>query len=339
MAHPAGTKLHLMAPLEIHVGERYETLWEHARAAGYVRIRVDGQTYSVDQPPEIDRRRKHQVEVVIDRVTVRPDARGRIAGSVENALALGRGVLAAAYPRDDLPEPALGHARPQPALGLRALRAELRAALAAPFLLQQSAGLVPGLRRAGRADGHEPGGPGPRSQAHAGRGRRGALAGPGQRRCSRAMLESLRRDDRRAAGRALRAAWRQASAAGDARHRRAVVRGPAGSGPRLPLSIQGALSGVGGGQPRFARLPRQAGTPGRRSRVHGLRRQPAARRRGGGAAPRPHDGRALPAAAGQAGGGVRGLEAQRDTSERSPASCSARSATGCNSSSTWGWSI
>ena len=106
MSHPAGTKLHLMAPLEIHVGERYETLWEHARAAGYVRIRVDGQTYSLDQPPEIDRRRKHQVEAVIDRVTVRPDARGRIAGSIENALALGRGVLTSAYPRDDVPEPA-----------------------------------------------------------------------------------------------------------------------------------------------------------------------------------------------------------------------------------------
>ena len=44
--------------------------------------------------------------MVIDRVTVRPDARARIAGSVENALALGRGVLTVAYPRDDLPEPA-----------------------------------------------------------------------------------------------------------------------------------------------------------------------------------------------------------------------------------------
>ena len=43
-------------------------------------IRVDGATYSLDQPPEIDRRRKHDVEVVVDRVVVRPDARSRIAG-------------------------------------------------------------------------------------------------------------------------------------------------------------------------------------------------------------------------------------------------------------------
>ena len=104
MRHPAGTKLYLMAPLEIQVGQRYETLWEEIRAAGYIRVRVDSQTFSLDQPPEIDRRRKHRVEVVIDRVTVRPDARSRIAGTVENALALGRGVLHVAHPRDDVPE-------------------------------------------------------------------------------------------------------------------------------------------------------------------------------------------------------------------------------------------
>ncbi len=105
MALPAGTKLYLMAPLEIRVGERYETLWQQSRAAGYVRIRVDGQTYSIDEPPEIDRRRKHRVEVVVDRLTVGPEARSRIAGSVENALALGRGVLQVAYPNRGVPEP------------------------------------------------------------------------------------------------------------------------------------------------------------------------------------------------------------------------------------------
>ncbi|HUT10377.1 MAG TPA: excinuclease ABC subunit UvrA [Thermoguttaceae bacterium] len=105
MDHPEGTRLYLMAPVEIQVGERYETLWEEVRAAGYVRIRIDGVTYSVDELPAIDRRRRHVVEVLIDRVTVRPDARSRIAGSVENALSLGRGVLHVAYPSEDLPEP------------------------------------------------------------------------------------------------------------------------------------------------------------------------------------------------------------------------------------------
>ena len=105
MAYPEGTRLYLMAPLEIQVGERYESLWEEMRAAGYPRIRIDRQTHSIDNPPAIDRRRKHAVEVVIDRVTVRGDARSRVAGSLENALSLGRGVLHVARPQDDLPEP------------------------------------------------------------------------------------------------------------------------------------------------------------------------------------------------------------------------------------------
>ncbi len=105
MDHPQGTRLYLMAPLSIEVGDEYETLWEEIRGQGYARVRVDGQTYSVDNPPKIDRRRKHAVEVVIDRTVVRSDARSRIADSVENALALGKGVLAVAYPQEGVPEP------------------------------------------------------------------------------------------------------------------------------------------------------------------------------------------------------------------------------------------
>jgi excinuclease ABC subunit A len=114
MDHPPGTKIHVMAPWEVHVGERYETVWEEMRSLGYVRVRVDGQTYPLDNPPAIDRRRKHNVEVVIDRLTIRPDARSRIAGSMENALSLGKGVMHVTYPREDQPEtawPATVHSR------------------------------------------------------------------------------------------------------------------------------------------------------------------------------------------------------------------------------------
>jgi excinuclease ABC subunit A len=106
MDHPSGAKLYIMAPWDVHVGERYETIWEEMRSLGYVRVRVDGQTYPLDNPPAIDRRRKHSVEVVIDRLTIRPDARSRIAGSMENALSLGRGVMHVTYPSDDQPETA-----------------------------------------------------------------------------------------------------------------------------------------------------------------------------------------------------------------------------------------
>jgi len=105
MAEPEGTKLYLMAPLEVEVGEKYENLWAEIRALGYIRMRVDGETCSVDEPPKIDRRRKHLVEVVIDRVNVRPDARSRIAETVESALSLGKGVMHVAYPETDIAEP------------------------------------------------------------------------------------------------------------------------------------------------------------------------------------------------------------------------------------------
>ena len=101
----AGTKLYIMAPVEVQVGEQYETLWDSLRGAGYVRVRIDGETHALDKTPTIDRRRKHAVEVLVDRIVVRPDARSRIAGSIENALALGKGVVHVAHPDDDVPEP------------------------------------------------------------------------------------------------------------------------------------------------------------------------------------------------------------------------------------------
>ncbi|MBN1395554.1 MAG: excinuclease ABC subunit UvrA, partial [Pirellulales bacterium] len=105
MDRHAGAKLHLTAPLKLRPGENYETLWEETRASGYARVRVDGQTYSIDSPPRIDRRDRHEVEVVVDRLTVRPQARSRVADSVENALSLGRGVLRAVVADQQRPEP------------------------------------------------------------------------------------------------------------------------------------------------------------------------------------------------------------------------------------------
>ena len=105
MAEPEGTRLYLMAPMDVEVGREYDSLWDEIRAAGYVRVRVDGRTYSLDRPPEIDRRRRHQVQVVIDRIVVKRNQRSRIADSIENALALGRGVLHVARVSETLSEP------------------------------------------------------------------------------------------------------------------------------------------------------------------------------------------------------------------------------------------
>jgi excinuclease ABC subunit A len=96
--------MYLLAPLSVEVGQRYDTLWDELKASGYIRVRIDGQTHSLDNPPEIDRRRQHRVEVIVDRVVIQPQSRSRIADSAEKTLALGKGVLGVAYPQDQVPE-------------------------------------------------------------------------------------------------------------------------------------------------------------------------------------------------------------------------------------------
>jgi excinuclease ABC subunit A len=102
---PAGTRLYLMAPLERKGQEKYETLFDEIRRAGFIRMRVDGKSYSVEEPPAIDHRRKHSVEVVVDRIVVREGQRARIADAVEAALDLGRGVMHVAHVDDQRDEP------------------------------------------------------------------------------------------------------------------------------------------------------------------------------------------------------------------------------------------
>jgi excinuclease ABC subunit A len=102
---PDGTKIYLMAPLERRGQEKYEALWDEVRRSGFIRMRVDGKSYNVEEPPSIDHRRKHSIEVVIDRMVARSGQRGRAADAVEAALELGRGVLHVAFVDPDRPEP------------------------------------------------------------------------------------------------------------------------------------------------------------------------------------------------------------------------------------------
>ena len=105
MAEPAGTKLQLMAPIELGIGDAYSDLFADLLARGYRRVRVDGVTHELENPPKVDRRRRHEVEVVVDRITVQKKSRARIAEAIEAALGMGRGVMAAAWPDADRPEP------------------------------------------------------------------------------------------------------------------------------------------------------------------------------------------------------------------------------------------
>jgi excinuclease ABC subunit A len=93
LSHPAGTKLVILAPIELKVGQSPESLFASLQAAGHVRIRIDGRTVRLDEKPTLDRKRKSRLEIVIDRVTADPSARSRLAQSVEAAFDAGGGTL------------------------------------------------------------------------------------------------------------------------------------------------------------------------------------------------------------------------------------------------------
>ncbi len=102
---PEGTKVYVMAPVERREGEEYEALWDDLRGSGFSRVRVDGKSVSLDSPPKLSHRRKHRVEVVVDRAVVRRATRSRLADSVESALDLGKGVVLIARMGDEADEP------------------------------------------------------------------------------------------------------------------------------------------------------------------------------------------------------------------------------------------
>src|SRR5262245_9112293 len=94
-ALPEGTRLTLLARvLENRKGEHRELLAE-LRRSGFVRLRVDGELRLSEETPALDKRRKHTVEVVVDRLVVRPGLASRLTGSVETALRVGEGLLLA----------------------------------------------------------------------------------------------------------------------------------------------------------------------------------------------------------------------------------------------------
>ncbi|MBU1222426.1 MAG: excinuclease ABC subunit UvrA [Gammaproteobacteria bacterium] len=86
LALPEDTKLMILAPLVVgRKGENLE-LFSELRAQGFVRVRVDGKVHEIDAVPKLDKNKKHTIEVVVDRLKVRADAKQRLAESFETAL-------------------------------------------------------------------------------------------------------------------------------------------------------------------------------------------------------------------------------------------------------------
>ena len=102
---PEGSKIYVMAPVDRRDNEDFAALWDELRGSGFSRVRVDGASHSLDAPPELSHRRKHRIEVVIDRAIVRRKTRSRLADSVEAALDLGKGVIHVARVGEEADEP------------------------------------------------------------------------------------------------------------------------------------------------------------------------------------------------------------------------------------------
>ncbi|MCP4888576.1 MAG: excinuclease ABC subunit UvrA [Planctomycetaceae bacterium] len=101
---PAKTRALLLAPIEVMAGEQSKDTWKSLQSTGFQRVRIDGHTLSLEQAPPLDPRKRQTVQVVIDRITIDPAERSRIADSVEQALSLGVGVMEVAIADPDRDE-------------------------------------------------------------------------------------------------------------------------------------------------------------------------------------------------------------------------------------------
>ncbi|WP_461208741.1 excinuclease ABC subunit UvrA [Desulfocurvus sp. DL9XJH121] len=95
-ALPEGTRLLLLAPLVEHQKGAHAERLKKLRGEGFARVRVDGEVLDLEPLPELDGKKKHSVELVVDRLVVKDDMRGRLADSVELALRYGGGRLSVA---------------------------------------------------------------------------------------------------------------------------------------------------------------------------------------------------------------------------------------------------
>ncbi|MCB1768357.1 MAG: excinuclease ABC subunit UvrA [Candidatus Competibacteraceae bacterium] len=92
LALPEGQRLMLLAPVVKERKGEHVKLLQELRAQGFIRARIDGEVAELDSPPPLDLRRKHTIEIVVDRFKVRDDLAQRLAESFETALRLGEGV-------------------------------------------------------------------------------------------------------------------------------------------------------------------------------------------------------------------------------------------------------
>src|SRR5262249_20101063 len=90
---PTATKIEVRAPLVQGRKGEFRELFENVRKQGFIRAYVDGELIEVANPPKLNRRQNHDISVVVDRLVVRSEDRGRLTDSIETALKLADGIV------------------------------------------------------------------------------------------------------------------------------------------------------------------------------------------------------------------------------------------------------
>ena len=93
LALPEGTRIQVMAPVIRGKKGEHAKVFEDAKRSGYVRARVDGSLYELDEEIKLEKNKKHSIEIIVDRLIIRPDIRHRLTDSVETAAKLSGGLV------------------------------------------------------------------------------------------------------------------------------------------------------------------------------------------------------------------------------------------------------
>ena len=93
MAMPEGTKIQVMAPVVRGRKGTHQKIFEQAKRSGYVRVQADGSMYELTEEIPLDKNKKHNIEIVVDRLVVKPGIEKRLTDSIETCLDLAEGLL------------------------------------------------------------------------------------------------------------------------------------------------------------------------------------------------------------------------------------------------------
>ena len=93
MTLPERTKIQLLAPVVRGRKGEHQKLLEQAKRSGYVRVIVDGSMYELTEEIKLDKNKKHNIEIVVDRLMVKPGIEKRLSDSIENVLELSKGLM------------------------------------------------------------------------------------------------------------------------------------------------------------------------------------------------------------------------------------------------------